>query len=257
VDRGDPAERGSLALGVMIATTATPIADACPDWRMKMPYYVVTKPDSIRGIYKTWTECKSKVDGVAGAVHQKVEDEEHARLLLEGRAIVLPPGLHVFTDGNHHGGVGVVVVWMGDDASVEPVVVTEIATSVGQVFYGGVVPGLGSDDAVQEALSNARNVLAELGGLYLALRQAPAKAELTIVHDYEGVAAWWKGRWKARDPVVKAVVDACRALATRKGLDLDFVRQRGHTSTRAGRNDFARFNHRADSLATQGAAKGD
>lgn len=219
-----------------------------------MSLYVVTKPESIRGVYKTWADCKAKVDRVKGAVYQKVEDEEHAQAVLEGRAIVLPPGLHVFTDGNDRGGVGVVVAWMGDDASSDPVVVTEIATSVGHVFYGGVISGLGSDDAVQEALAKSRNVLAELGGLYLALWQAPAKVALTIVHDYEGVAAWLQGRWKAKDSVVKAVVEACRTVIKRKGLDPEFVWQRGHTSTWAGRNDFAMLNNRADALATQGSA---
>jgi hypothetical protein len=220
-----------------------------------MPLYVVTKPESIRGIYGTWDECKAKVDSVKGAVYQKVEDEEHAEALLEGRAIVLPPGLHVFTDGNDRGGVGVVVAWMGEDASAEPVVVTEIATSVGHVFYGGMIVGLATDDAIQGALGKSRNVLAELGGLYLALWQAPAEAELTVVHDYEGVSAWLRGRWNAKDAVVKAVVHACQALVKRKRLDLKFIWQRGHTSTWAGRNDFARFNNRADALATEGATK--
>jgi hypothetical protein len=217
-----------------------------------MPVYVVTKPESIRGVYETWAECKAKVDSVAGAVYQKVEDEDHARALLEGKAIVLQSGLHVFTDGNHKGGVGVVVAWMGGDVAADPVVVTEISTSVSHVFYGGAVPGLASDDAVRDALAKSRNVLAELGGLYLALWQAPASSELTIVHDYEGVAAWLEGRWKAKDPVVRAVVEACSALTQRKNLDLKFVWQRGHASTWAGRNDFVRLNNRADELATHG-----
>ena len=51
--------------------------------------------------------------------------------MLEAGCVVLTPGLHVFTDGNHHGGVGVVVVWMADGPFDEPIVVTEIATSVG------------------------------------------------------------------------------------------------------------------------------
>ena len=48
-------------------------------------------------------------------------------------------------------------------------------------------------------------MLAELGGLYLALWQAPEGAQLTIVHDYKGVADWMEGRWKAQDPIVTAV----------------------------------------------------
>lgn len=218
-----------------------------------MPLYVVTKPESIKGIYETWAECKSKVDGVAGAVYQKVEDRDEAVALLEGRPIVLSPGLHVFTDGNHRGGVGVVVVWMGSDPDGEPVPVTEIATSVDRVFRGEMISLLDSDESVDEAIAKSGNVLAELGGLYLALWQAPEKAALRIVHDYQGVSAWLEGRWRANDPVVKSVVERCRELAATKQLTLEFLWQRGHTSTWAGRNDFARFNNRADELATRGA----
>ncbi|HZJ49751.1 MAG TPA: ribonuclease H family protein [Actinomycetota bacterium] len=221
-----------------------------------MPY-VVTKPDSIRGVYDTWAECKLKVTGVAGAVYQKVENDGQAQLLLAGTSVVLPPGLHVFTDGNHLGGVGVVVVWAANAGRAECTVVAEISASVGQVFYDGKIPGLGSDDAVRTALARSRNVLAELAGLYLALWQAPAQARLTIVHDFEGVGAWLEGRWRAKDATVKAVVSACKALAEEKGLHLEFVWQRGHASTWAGRNDFARFNNRADELATQGSSSRD
>lgn len=165
---------------------------------------------------------------------------------------MLSPGLHVFTDGNHHGGVGVVVVWMPDEPSADPIVVTEIATSVGQVFSRNVIPGLGDDGAVDAALKKARYVLAELGGLYLALWQAPEGAQLTIIHDYKGVADWMEERSKAKDPIVKAVVGACRDIRDSNRLRLTFTWQRGHTSQWAGRHDLARFNSRADSLATLG-----
>lgn len=219
-----------------------------------MPYYVITAPDSMRGIYETWDECKSKVDGVKGAKYQKVHDLEEAKALVEGGGIILAPGLHVFTDGNHHGGVGVVVVWKSKDSQEEPNVVTEIATSVGRIFYGGLIPELGTDDEVQAALQKSRNVLAELGGLYLALWQAPANGKLTIVHDYEGIASWMTGKWKANEPVVRAIVAACKELVREKSLDLSFQWQKGHTSSWAGRHDLARFNGRADELATRGGS---
>lgn len=219
-----------------------------------MPYFVVTEPESIRGIYHSWDECKSKVNGITGAKYQKVQDLEQARAMIESGGVVLSPGLHVFTDGNHHGGVGVVVVWMPDGTSEEPVVVTEIATSVGQVFHGGVIPGLDDDAAVGAALEQVRNVLAELAGLYLALWQAPEEAHLSIVHDYKGVGDWMEGRWKAKDPVVKAVVTSCRGVVESKRLQMAYTWQHGHTSAWAGRHDLARFNARADALATRGGS---
>ena len=218
-----------------------------------MPHYVITQPDSIKGIYDTWDECKDKIAGVKGAKHQKVHDRSEAEALLAGNGVVLTPGLYVFTDGNDRGGVGVVVVWMSEDSTKEPHVVSEIATSVGRIFYGDFVAGLGSDDEIQEALQESRNVLGELGGLYLALWQAPEEAELTIVQDYNGMAHWMKGEWKVDNPVSKAIVAVSKEIVKTKKLDLRFHWQKSHTSSWAGRHDFARFNKRADELATAGA----
>src|SRR5207249_5059897 len=98
--------------------------------------------------------------------------------------------------------------------------------------------------------------IAELGGLYAALRLAPPRTALTVVHDYEGVGAWMEGRWQTKDPVVADIVAACRTLVTERGLAVTFRHQRGHESTFAGRNDFAAYNARADALATQAAMTG-
>jgi viroplasmin and RNaseH domain-containing protein len=32
-----------------------------------MTFYVVTAPESARGIYETWAECKAKVNGIPAA----------------------------------------------------------------------------------------------------------------------------------------------------------------------------------------------
>jgi hypothetical protein len=58
---------------------------------------------------------------------------------------------------------------MSEEPSDDPVVVTEIATIVCRIFSGGLIPEHGSDEEVQLALQKSRNVLAEPGGLYLAL----------------------------------------------------------------------------------------
>lgn len=210
----------------------------------------MTQPDAIRGIYESWPACRAAVSGVAGARFQAVRSRATAEAMLRGEGVALPPGTYAFVDGNHHGGIGVVLV---TQPPAGPVAVTELATTVADAFRGAELPGLDTPEALRSTLGALRNVLAELGGLYAALRLVPAGSAVTVVHDYEGVGAWMEGRWKARDPVVAMVVAACQALVTSRRLTVSFRRQPGHESTFAGRNDFAIYNGRADRLATEGA----
>lgn len=210
--------------------------------------YVVTAPGRIRGIYASWPECEAAVKGVSGARFQAVASREQAEAILRGETVTLPEGLYGFVDGNHLGGVGVVLVEQtGEGATVREA----IGMTVYQVFLGAGVAPLVSADAIRDALAVLRNVLAELGALHLLLRMVPEGARLTVVHDYEGVGAWMEGRWRTKDAIVAAIVTACRALIGDRRLAVTFRRQPGHQSYWAAADDFAHFNARADALARE------
>ena len=212
--------------------------------------YVVTAPERIRGVYDTWPACEAAVKGVRGARFQAVTSRAQAEAMLRGEAASLAHGLYAFVDGNHLGGVGVVIV---DAAAEEPTVEEALGMTVREVFAGGTVASLTQQSAIAAALARLRNVVAELAALYLALRIVPEGAAVTIVHDYEGVGAWMTGRWKTKDPLVAEIIAACHALAAARRLTVSFRHQRGHQSSWAGRDDFAHFNSRADALATEAA----
>lgn len=212
--------------------------------------YVVTDPPEIRGVYETWPACQAAVSGVPGARYQAVASRADAEAMLRGEGVALAAGAYAFIDGNHEGGVGVVLV---EERAAGARAAREIATTVREVFAGAGLPRLGSAAAIRDELGRLRNVLAELGGLHAALSLVAPGTALTVVHDYEGVGAWMEGRWKTKDAVVAEVVEACRALVRAKRLAVTFRRQRGHQSTWAGRDDFAHFNTRADALATRAA----
>jgi ribonuclease H-related protein len=215
--------------------------------------YVVTAPPQIRGIYATWRECEAAVKGVRGARFQAVTSREQAEAMLSGEGTRLPPGLWAFVDGNHLGGVGVVIVSRVDDEDES--VVEEGGFTVAEVLAGAGIPLLSSTRAIADALGRLRNVLAELAGLYLALRLTPEAATVTIVHDYEGVGAWMEGRWKTNDPVVAAVVGACRAAIEQRRLRVAYRHQRGHQAAWTGRDDFAHYNAKADRLAADAGTR--
>jgi viroplasmin and RNaseH domain-containing protein len=212
--------------------------------------YVVTAPPRIRGIYETWDACRQAVSGVAGARFQGVASREIAEALLRGDGIRLEPGAYAFVDGNAMGGIGVVRVEQGESG---PPAVRERAATVYDVFARAGIASLDTRAKITAATNSLQNILAELGALYAALHEAPAGSVLTVVHDYEGVGAWLEGRWKAKNPIVAEVVTACRSIISARQLRVTFRHQRGHTSTFAGRNDFAAYNARADQLATEAA----
>jgi hypothetical protein len=60
---------------------------------------------------------------------------------------------------------------------------------------------------------------------------------------------------KANEPVVKAIIGACKSLVEEKNLDVRFHWQKGHAWSWAERHDPARFNSRADELATLGGVR--
>jgi ribonuclease HI len=209
--------------------------------------YVVAAPASIRGIYDTWDACRAAVSGVAGARYQGVTSRAVAEAMLRGEGLRLEPGAYAFVDGNAMGGIGVVLVEQGKSG---PASVREVAATVYDVFGRAGIPSLDTRSKITAATDSLQNILAELGALYAALKEAAPGSTLTVVHDYEGVGAWLEGRWKTKNPIVAEVVAACRALIDTRGLRVRFRHQRGHESTFAGRNDFAAYNARADQLAT-------
>jgi hypothetical protein len=213
-----------------------------------MKLYVVTEPPSIRGIYETWVACESAVAGVRGARYRSVRTRREAQALLSGQALSLAPGVYAFVDGNHFGGVGIVFVMQ---RTTQPPAIREISTTVEEVFRSAEIPSLSSRHAIREQLARLRNVLAELAALYKALDHVAANTRLTIVHDYSGVGAWMKGRWKINDHVVAEVIDACSKKVNLKSLKVRYQHQHGHQVS-DGSNEFAKYNALADQLATKG-----
>jgi len=127
--------------------------------------------------------------------------------------------------------------------------------TVPEIFEGEGISGLSSASSTEKQQARLRNILAEMAALYHVLSKAPGAQRLTVVHDYQGVAAWIEGRWKAEDPVVASVVEACKRLIAERKLVISFRYQESHQKTHVARDDFAFFNNVADRLATEAATK--
>lgn len=216
-----------------------------------MAVYVVLAPESIRGIYATWPECQAKVTGISGARFQKAPSREAAEAMLAGETEELPAGTYAFIDGNHLGGIGVVLVHKTAGGKETR---REIATTLAEIFPRGIdLPETGPIPAAQ-VLASIRNVATELAACYAALGAVKPGTALTVVHDYEGVGAWLTGRWRIKDPIVRAIVHFIEERIAQCGLKVSFRHQRGHQADRTHLNAWIQENRRADALATQAGA---
>lgn len=202
---------------------------------MGKKYYAVKygKPGG-SGVYLTWDECRAQVEGVSGAVYKSFPTMEEAKAFLQeepkkaeesdGQPLPFKEGVAVaYVDGSYHSATG------------------EFACGA-VLFYEGRQLEF-SKKYQDERFSSMHNVAGEIMGAVTVIRycleqQIPA---LEIHHDYEGVAKWATGQWKAAKPGTQAYARVCQRAGER--IKLTFVKVRGHSGDT--------WNDRADRLAKQ------
>lgn len=195
-----------------------------------MTYYAV-KVGKKPGVYKTWDACKEQVHGYKGAVYKKFDEKEQAQSFVQGEPV---PEAEQLTE--YQGWVAFV------DGSYD---VKSHAFSYGVVIFHGDRPEEKvelSQAFCDEEWAAMRNVAGELKGAMAALDWAKKQGitELTIVHDYSGIAHWARGEWKAQKKCTMAYRDYIKNL---DGIQVQFVKVRAHSGHP--------LNERADQLAKE------
>lgn len=214
------------------------------------------------GLFSTWPECQRQVTGYPGAEYKSFVSAEEARKFLAGAEESAPSGNDVgggcfgggtagmsgadfFASQGTAGGAdyrdflrepGTAVAYVDgsyDKASGD--------FSCGVVFlYEGQEEHYGERYSDRE-LAAMRNVAGEIKGSETAMRIALEKGveKLVIYHDYEGIAKWCNGAWKANKEGTKAYQSYYREV--RKRLPVAFVKVKGHSGDH--------YNDKADELA--------
>ena len=92
-------------------------------------------------------------------------------------------------------------------------------------------------------LALMHNVAGEIKGAEAAMRYAVANQieKIVIYHDYEGIAKWCNGAWKANKDGTKAYKEYYDSLEGKLGIQ--FVKVKGHSGDK--------YNDMADRLAKQ------
>lgn len=211
---------------------------------MAKKFYAV-KQGRTPGVYQSWEECKAQVDGYSGAVYKSfptaaealafvtgMQQEETVRqgeTLQQGENVqqrenLRSPGLPELTayvDGSYHSGTG-------------------------EFSYGVVILQDGEEICFQEKLSDPdlaamHNVAGEIKGAEAAMRYALEHGyqEIHIYHDYEGIAKWCTGEWKANKSGTQAYKAYYDSICGQ--LQVHFQKVKGHSGDK--------YNDMADRLA--------
>lgn len=209
---------------------------------MAKKYYAV-RNGRMPGIYETWDDCRKQTEGFSGAVFKSFPERAAAEAFLRGDSVPLPdrqPDSIVMQkpqpDTVSQFGATEAVAYV--DGSYDSV---SNAFSYGFVlFYQGEEQHF-YEKFTDERLAKMHNVAGEIKGSEAAIRYCLQNhiRSITIYHDYEGIARWAQGDWKANKPGTAAYAQFCRAAAEK--LDIRFVKVKGHSGDK--------YNDLADKLA--------
>lgn len=191
-----------------------------------MKYYAVRK-GRIPGIYTTWDECKTQVEGYSGAEYKSFASEWEAKKYVYGlpkkpksTGKIKEP--YAYVDGSFNNkaklyGCGVLLV-----------------ANNGQKYEA-------TNNGNDSEMLKMHNVAGEILGVYEAVNLAIRLGlkSLTIIHDYEGLAKWVEGSWKCNKESTRLYRDF--VLTAKQEIDIQFVWVRAHAGIQG--------NERADQLA--------
>lgn len=185
-------------------------------------FYAV-KEGRNRGIFMSWDECKKQIDGYSGAKYKSFKSIQEATSYIDGDCVTeaLPDELTAYVDGSYN-------------------------SLTKEFSYGVVILNEGKEITFNKKMSDIelasmRNVAGEIKGAEAAMRYAVDNGyeSIAIYHDYEGIARWCLGEWKANKEGTKAYKAYYDSIKDK--VHIRFVKVKGHS------ND--KYNDMADMLA--------
>ena len=211
----------------------------------KKKFYAV-KQGRKTGMFLTWDDCKKQVMGYPGAIYKSFGTREEAEAYLgvtgaqtdqKDREAGITRSV---SSGNNKS--------ENTENAVEIYVDGSYHAATKEFSYGMVVLIDGKEEKFSQKmtdpeLAQMRNVAGEIKGSEAAMQYALDHKipSIIIYHDYQGIASWCNGDWKANKPGTIAYRDFYRE-ASRK-IKIQFRKVKGHS------ND--KYNDMVDQLAKE------
>ena len=189
---------------------------------MAVKFYAVKKGIQT-GIFTSWEQCRASVHGYSGAVYKSFPSRQETLKGREEKPEETALGTAIYVDGS-------------------------FCSESGEFSYGMVVLTENGEETFcrkfqDSGLAAMRNVAGEIKGAQAAMQYAMDHQlpEITIYHDYEGIARWCLGDWKANKEGTKAYRDFYEK--AKEQVRIHFKKGTGHSGDH--------YNDMADQLAKQ------
>ena len=186
-----------------------------------MKYYAVRNGRKI-GIFESWDECKSQVDGFSGAEYKSFTKKEDAiEYISDEKKCAEQNGTVAYVDGSYN--------------------IETCEFSFGAVVFSGDEMQTFSQKFNDPELASMRNVAGEIKGSEFVMSYCLENGikEVSIYYDYEGIAAWAEGRWKTNKYGTITYKEFYDEIKDK--LKVNFVKVKGHSGDT--------YNDMADRLA--------
>lgn len=190
---------------------------------MANKYYAI-KVGRKTGIYNSWNECKEYVDGYPNAIYKSFNKLKDAEEFINGHEQIRfnkNTEMIAYIDGSY------------DD--------TLKRYSYGVIiFFNGQKLEFSKSDNDKE-LIEIRNVAGELKASIFAMNYAINNKvkNLDIYYDYNGIAMWASGQWKANLPFTKEYANYAKKVMNI--VKINFIKVESHTGDK--------YNEEVDKLA--------
>jgi len=220
----------------------------------KKKYYAV-KEGKVPGIYSTWDECKSQVDGFSGAKYKSFSLLEEAEQYMSNDSA---PISSIIGEEKNNTQVSVEDVNKMIDNKIHTLDIDESLAFVDGSFdtasekagFGVIIISHGGNkDTLYKAITKSldedfiklRNVAAELEGVKEAVNWAIKynKRKITIFYDYSGIEDWANGSWRAKTNITQKYVSFINE--KRNYIEIEYIKVAAHSGVT--------YNEEADALA--------
>ena len=192
---------------------------------MAKKFYAV-RQGKVTGIFTSWDECKNSVDGYPSAEFKSFPTRTESECYMRGEEVKTtfiprPDAVVAYVDGSYK-------------------------ADTQEFSYGAVMFVNGEEIEMCHAYNEPeyaemRNVAGEIVGAGKVMEYCIKNGikKLDLYHDYEGIAKWCTGEWKATKTVTQRYREFYNKIKTQ--LDVRFVKVKGHSGDEN--------NDRADKLA--------